>query len=394
MKCYVWITSKDIPQRCGRDLTYHVVLAKSECGVPPEQVCDSVVWVLRQEAGKRVIHAKMHVSAVEILLEGPQVGCVVLQGDIDRSFYYEPETGDRGTWAFDYEAGLASLSEDHLSEVSNETAQALQRHVADAVGLRFNPPTLPNFDLAPDTLGSIDTIVPTLIRCLKRKVSVGDLHKHARHPYGWSVYESIAFFRLLELGYDDLTATAAVEEYASRRMEEFRTKQAPAIDLAFREIVPSAVVARSLMATAPSATDWITALAKADMAEKRHQEILRNTSAFLIQLGHRPLQSASVDMALPMRGGALNLVEVKSSTRDNFFNQATHGAMQLLHYRFGIEQDHRSVGKLALLIEDCEEGAIIDYVETFLSSLDIVLLLYRKAFEWPNRVPKILKLLK
>lgn len=101
-------------------------------------------------------------------------------------------------------------------------------------------------------------------------------------------------------------------------------------------------------------------MAKTQLAEYRHQEILREISLELASYGLTLRETSSVDLVVSSPG-ALSLFEVKSVTFDSVQSQFDHGVMQLLRYREAFVGWSSNID-LCLVLGMCSKRALIGAV--------------------------------
>jgi hypothetical protein len=163
----------------------------------------------------------------------------------------------------------------------------------------------------------------------------------------------------------------------------------PSVSLEFEPIVPNKILTRHFMARTEerSVTDG---LKKTEVAEKRHQEMLKDIAGYLISLGRQAFQTSSVDLALKSKTG-LSIFELKSVSAENAFSQVEKGLFQLLYYGDALRQCGYSVSESGLVIEANLSSSAVEVFKRILNDAGVTLRVYDSSKDWPDRLsPPIL----
>lgn len=158
------------------------------------------------------------------------------------------------------------------------------------------------------------------------------------------------------------------------------------VDTLFTAIRPEEVFARTFIAGQQGGS-FLGSIAKTELAEKRHQDILRAISERFLTLNVVPFESDSVDLMAAIDG--VNFIfEIKSATIDNFLSQASKGIFQLLVYSVALESESMAPVSILVIENSCsaEEGILLKSVA---SKAGIQVLFFDLATCWPTNVNDI-----
>jgi len=162
-------------------------------------------------------------------------------------------------------------------------------------------------------------------------------------------------------------------------------KLVPLIDLMLSPIVPAAIFARKYVASDKENANSKEFLKKTENAEKRHQDILRDLSVRLSELGFRPMQSASLDLFVQVFDRSFTF-EIKSSDTSNILYQAAKGLFQLGCYDEALSREGYENNHPALIVESCGSVELEVYVDTIIEGFGIPVFYYYSNEHWPRRV--------
>jgi len=162
-------------------------------------------------------------------------------------------------------------------------------------------------------------------------------------------------------------------------LELFKSQQ---VDIDFTPIDISTIYARQFVASV-GGLDMQAALAKTELAEQLHQDMLRDICSFLDLQKIIPFETNSIDLMFEKDG--LKFFEIKSTTNDNIFAQCAKGAFQLAYYNEVLKDEYESIS-FALIIHKIENLAMEASCISALKGLNITCLLYDPSNSWPSRL--------
>jgi hypothetical protein len=160
------------------------------------------------------------------------------------------------------------------------------------------------------------------------------------------------------------------------------------IDLNFEDINTKKIITRKFRAI-QGYIDIGETLIKTEDAERRHQDILRDISEYLISIGFIPKQTNSIDIAL--LGNQNNFIfEIKSISEKNILTQTSKGIIQLaLYSQFMLNAGYMNVEKILILENQSDNVKINSLIIDSLKSIGVSILLYDNDKKWPNRLSPI-----
>ena len=372
--------------------TYQLLLPHSMINSYDSQLCGNILWILKDVRNGTRVSARLHIVSTELLEDGPQVGSILIDANVDISMYYEPEDiMNKNAWTLATN-DCDTLLRGKIQLVSYFHIKRFEDIIEKSVEHRLTPPNklvLDYLDYTPKN-NDIHNYAKALARSLKKKYSVGDLYLHVRDSSELNVYDSVTIYYLRErFGCPDDTAKSCVNKLIlERENAALNIRDAtPRIDVFLRRIDPSQIFSRRFINSSNKHTGdyFVEQLRKTDQAEHRHQDILRDIVTILTRLGITSMETQSIDLAIETSCG-LALFEVKSACQYNFLEQVTKGAIQILQYRFALQQAGESVCQTGLIVDSCRCYSAEKYLSSFLNSIGIDLLLYCDEDDWPNRL--------
>lgn len=156
------------------------------------------------------------------------------------------------------------------------------------------------------------------------------------------------------------------------------------VDLEFTEIDPATIYAREFIFSNRLPFDIEAALNKTEVAEKIHQDMLRDISTYLKKNGLVPYESESVDLMIE-HNGKTKIFEIKSANDSNLLAQSARGAFQIACYLDAMSPDYESL-QGALILHKIAHAQIESIVSNALSRMGIRHLVYDPSLDWPERV--------
>lgn len=170
-------------------------------------------------------------------------------------------------------------------------------------------------------------------------------------------------------------------------IEKKQKPRKPSVDIEFAEIDPEKIYSREFLKKELGNDEMEDTLYKTEMAEKLHQEMLKDISKFLIEQKIKPYQSESIDLMYTLNG-YVNLFEIKSANANNIFSQAGKGAFQIGCYLNELSKFYKNiVSRIILLKTDNDD--LETFVKEALARLNIIVLFYDPRKSWPERVQEL-----
>jgi hypothetical protein len=124
---------------------------------------------------------------------------------------------------------------------------------------------------------------------------------------------------------------------------------------------------------------------KTNLAERRHQEMLRSLVLYLKEHGYTPQGSSSIDLAVELNT-EVHLFEIKSATEDNHKVQALKGCGQLTEYAYFFTQQSTKVVRRHLILETPEDAiADVEILKSISHLMGVHLIEFHFGLPWPNK---------
>lgn len=168
-----------------------------------------------------------------------------------------------------------------------------------------------------------------------------------------------------------------------------RFSREKSVDLNFTEIDPLTIYAREFVPSAGYIRDLEIGLQKTETAEKQHQDMLRDISTYLQELGISAYQSTSIDLMIRLNDH-IQIFEIKSSNVSNIVAQATKGAFQLACYLNAMVDDFGTLSA-TLILHKVEDPSLERFVHNALDRLGVSYLTYDPEKKWPHKVEGLIE---
>jgi hypothetical protein len=124
---------------------------------------------------------------------------------------------------------------------------------------------------------------------------------------------------------------------------------------------------------------------KTNLAEKRHNMMLRSLAQHLKEKGHTPLGSSSIDLAVEL-DSEIHLFEIKSATEDNYKVQALKGCGQVTEYAHIFALQATKAVRRHLILETPENALVdVDTMTSICFLMGVQLIDFNFGQSWPTR---------
>lgn len=375
----------------------YFALAK-ETHVDPADLIGRRLWMIA-DAGSEVdvLFAHVVVETVSVVEEGFYKGDYVLSNNRLSSFRILPVDPDRRRrWVLP-----AADERIGISICPLETEERITSLIRANTTYSITPPRAAVVSAVPNVSPRVkpQAVAREVYRAVLAKFALGDLDVWVAHkdttPFG-----AVAIRKCQEIGVDErvVESILRIDENLKTAMSisgdrgaEAGSAEAPFVDTSLSIVDPEKVVARRFIKR-PVAGDGVERQRKTQMAEIRHQAMIKDLSVFLLSKGITPLQSRSVDLACrPFEDIAV--LEIKTAEPGNFLDQAEQGIVQLLRYGLAFEDEGIAVGAKCIVIEAAAGIDAIEYVRRIAAKTGAEILLYDGRVAWPDRVPGFLSLI-
>ena len=395
MSDLVWVLDVERGLSFGRaGVSGSYILPKNEIDFEPKSIAGQRLWiVLRRQEDRLLLLVK--VKKLERIIDGYHSG----------DYWISPDMAGSIKLASDYMGAaryVATSTRDFalgLSQLPQETSDALSALIKNSIQTKLLPPDK-------SSLAKVDLqLLPSNDRRLAQ-VALRAVVSHLTLEQVWAngtgdrlgAFSNYACALLAEkLGakpsigvvrdlkfFDPVSVIFAEERPTSERSERHCNYLAPSVDTEFSEIEPEKIYAREFISSSVKLTNTEDSLKKTEHAEKIHQTMLKDISAYLITKGIKPYESGSIDL-LYRTNERLNLIEIKSANIDNILSQSSKGAFQLACYLNELSKDYHNLSA-RLVLHVTQSPELQNYAVDALIKLGIEVLFYDPSKSWPNRI--------
>ena len=366
--------------------------------VSPMDLSGAETWIVLRSKKGDVPFASIYVSKVEQFEEGFNQGDYLLTIDQSRSFRListlEEAGGRHSKLVSGFALGVSQIDPATASDVRDE---AMGRIV---VNLRTPPTAMLEKLGEPPAKGMVAQKARRLIANVSSRFSLEDVWA-SKSPAQLSPFAYFAYLRVLQrqglaeadalsaaLILQDPTATTPHVDKQSLRDDAIgrvRADSLPLVDVDLFPICIEQIYAREFLAREKASIDVGEMLKNVEVAEKTHQDILRDIARYLQLLKHIPMQSESIDLSVETLAGYV-IFEIKSAHTDNILAQVAKGIFQLTCYKDALINEGKKIKTTVLIVQTIGNEALQDYVTKMAAYSNINVLFYEFSLMWPHKV--------
>ena len=366
----------------------------------PADVIGRKIVLLKAVGANVFIFGIIEVEAVAEILDGAWEGDFVVYSNRKSSIRILPfDSGENMRW---------KIEQNNLNFgivlPTNHSLTILQALFDKNRRYSFSPKLIkPAFDSLPKKHLELGAMAEIIFEFSLRTIPFGDVEfSSPKNPI--SSYATFTIDLLTTKGYDTAKINSVVltldeklngildilksNSEEKNDVEYFETQEI-LVDVGFREIEADKIFARCFFTTNKT-IDLGYLKDKTEIAEARHQAILKDIVIYLSGKSYYPLDSRSIDFAIKIENTGLYLFEIKTSTISNIVRQAEHGIIQLLRYKLATIRNGWNVLGCGLIIENNGSPAIQNYIQELSQSVNIKLFYYNSQVKWPERIPGII----
>ncbi|MBR0197134.1 MAG: hypothetical protein IJQ34_03280 [Kiritimatiellae bacterium] len=290
----------------------------------------------------------------------------------------------------EFSIGLSSISNSIAAELDKQIkakTQRLIKHFSEREYLRITPPINQCSALFADKV---------LLREIASRFCVSELwgSQRVQNPIAHLAIEYLKRHPnfVSNGGIDDVVKRLATVPLitpvsfltANEPTDAHSNNAIPEVDLSLVPINPNEIKIRRFVARR-KAIPIDEMLQKTEAAEKRHQEMLKDISSYLLKNGKKVFQSESIDMAIKCEAG-LFVFELKSIACNNAFSQIAKGFFQVLYYSDALMQCGVPIFGKGLIVESNLTEEMADVFSRILGNIGISLYFYNSSHPWPDRI--------
>lgn len=396
MPDFAWIIQVEKPSLLGqRGISPSYIVPHRQMNSHEKSLGGNLIWMIMRTHEDRCIGV-LGVKQIERFSEGYHSGDFLITCDSASSV--------RLSSAFDRAKPylVENLQElgPGIHEIPAETTRRIRSSISNSIPVRLTVPPesmLRNIELEHVSKGSVSLLKTALSR-IAREFSLDQIWASGAGAK-LGPYANFAQSLLDVKGYGALNAeavaflkeadplSALLKQRAGNKNAEPGTT-GRSVDLDFTEIDPANVYAREFIYHGDVSLDLENAIRKTETAEKLHQSMLRDISAYLKKNSITPFESGSVDLMIE-HSGKTRIFEIKSATNSNIMAQAAKGAFQIACYVNAMSGSHHPLCA-AIIIHKIEDESLEQLTREALEILGVTYLVYDPGNEWPHRVEHLL----
>ena len=404
MKSYCWILDGALFEFVKGDggVSENYIIPQSHLNaIDPKEICGADIFVFFRTKTQELLFAVFRINKIEEFEDGSNRGDFLAKVNLSRSYRLISEISSSNAISVDL-----SDKPFGLTELNKEFINSMNSSISRKVIVTFKAPSVSviNSIKFPKLRGNLANRAKQILEAVVKQSTLEVVS--VRHGLGMGPFSNVAiekFFQvfgksapneLLSL-ISDFDPINNLQNYREKKISEHGgEKQAciPAVDTAITEINLSKIFARKFIASADLQADFSNSLLKTELAEKIHQDILRDICEFLKTNGLIPLGSESIDLCLAC-DSKIALFEIKSANEENYISQFSKGLMQSLIYKDALEEDGLKVEMAYVIIQKVKGAALEQLMNKLASSLPVKILLYDSTKNWPDRVPNLVELI-
>lgn len=400
MANFVWIIPRDKEEALGaHGVASSYLVPRNLWKQEAFALEHATVWVvLRGEAYRLAL--VIRVRAADRILDGYHKDDVLLTTDICESIKLGSNYGNLTAFDLDF----SEVMQEGLLEIPDDLAIHFSKVMEKNLFVRLVPPT--NRSLSEIKIDLLPKKPAMLVRALYQAItsslnlkdiwSDGKNKEYRSKPFA-SVLRAYVQAQLPQIDYK------GIEEEVLKRDPFFNLTDSNVaardvsqenlnsgffrFDDLFRPIIPELIYARAFSPGEVSRLDFHASIKKTEAAERKHQEILKDVSKYLLWQNIRVFQSASIDLAY-CSSGTLNILEIKTAHPENAASQAAKGIFQLAAYMNALDSSFAKISPILLIEKTYRESLDVFLCQTA-ASLGIKTLFYDARLGWPDRVKEL-----
>ena len=401
MPDFIWILSRDKAASLGEvGVASSYILPRADVGESASELMGNVIWVLLRGENDRLALV-IKVQGIYRILDGYHKDDFMIHPDLQKSL----KIGSLYNQLASYVTDVSTSAREGISAIAQNDIEKLSRLLKTNIAVRLMPPSkkiISNF-IVENPSRDHNLLARMVTQIAVSSFNFVDIFSDGRHKkYRLAPFASIAkaymktnfpSINFLEID-DQLVCSDPYASILNRKFEREVTTnmavacaQAPRVDAIFMTIDPDKIFAREFTASCVAPFNPLDRIKKTEVAEKRHQEILRDISRFLLGEGIQSFQSESVDLAYNL-SGKLYVFEIKTANLENAISQASKGAFQLACYKNALISHYGPI-VISLLLEDTGSTNVNEFIFETLQTLGICAYFYNGALAWPHRVANL-----
>ena len=346
-----------------------------------QELSDGFLWLIFDFGVEKLLFARIFVVGVEVEKSAVSDGIVLFGDPAFSEYYYSADSSTNINCP-----ELSASDSSRVAMLNSIDVGKIEASVNGSVRYVYKVPSSvlasESQDLDPNK-GNARNLVELESRFRKAWL-FQDIPVTNNHPKEWTPYLSLAVAVLEALslpGDTEIREAAILIQRSSRMGFDFDFSRIDAKDLRVRTF--------AVPGTSPNTVE---VLAKLQMAETRHQEILRDLAIFMTSSSLVPEQSNSIDLLIET-SDKIVICEIKSSSDSNAGSQCRKAIAQLVEYRYFMSTITSKAILPVLIIEESGNSILLDSYKSIMESVGIRLFSYQRNIQWPLRCYDFVELL-
>jgi hypothetical protein len=394
MSDFVWIVPSERLSSLGNNgISSSYIIPQGQMNGQESRLCGKRLWIVLRGTEDRCV-AVASIKGVERFREGYHENDFLVSCDTTASFRISTSFENARPYALhdfrDQGLGMHDAPEKAVNRLKGAVSKTVQVKLAapaDATLKRANFDALPKGGerLAKAALSQITQALPLdQVWASGTGDKFGPFSNFASQLLFLNGFDARQVSPFLKVNDPVSLLTEATGNAASSKLEFSGRAVEKGVDLDFTKIDPENIYAREFILSEGFLPDLASALSKTEAAEKLHQDMLRDISAYLKENGISPYESASIDLMITLNGQT-RIFEIKSSTPANIVAQSAKGAFQMACYVNAMAADYEPLDA-ALILHKIEDTNLEKFVHDALTRLNVKHLTYNPRAKWPERV--------
>lgn len=392
---YIWVIeyAKQLPINIGRITNAYVVNANED--IKSNNLTGSYLYIILRNTSTRkdFLYGRVIVKKIEEIIEEGYQGCLLLtvnfvgsiitSNSIDTLKSYETTSLTNGYKGIRIVSGI---EESLLKIIKGKIKQKLNKpNVSEISKFAKKLKNTNNSVLARKILSLISSKFPL-------SSLWGSLHE--RNPYAYFALK-VCSDSGITISDDLLSSIRNISNYffdSSAYLNSKEERGASIVDTEFQPIDVDRIYARRFLAS-ESQFNACDVMSKTELAEKRHQNILKGLSKMFYSKNIVPMETTSIDLAIFINKTPI-IVEIKTITDKNIISQVSKGVFQLASYSFALMNEFNVQPIRILLLDTSKDLPISQYVASVNASMEVYTYFLNKEvgfdgfFEFINTLQK------
>lgn len=369
---YIWIIeyTKQLPINIGHIANAYVANAKD--GIDSNNLAGSCIYIILRNTSTRrdFLYGRIIVRKVEKIVEEGYRDCFLLSVNFIGSII----TSNSIDTLTNYETTSLTNGYKGICIISGVEEQLL-KIIKHKIKRKINTPNVSEISklLSVFKRTNNNILARKVLSLISSKFQLSSLwgSQNESNPYA-----NFALKACSDSGItlsDDLSISIRnISEYffdSSASLHSKSERNASIVDTEFQPIDVNSIYARRFLAS-ESQFNAYDIMAKTELAEKRHQNILKELSNMFYSKNIVPMQTSSIDLAVFIDGTPI-IVEIKTITEKNIISQVSKGIFQLASYSLALTNEFNAQPIRILFLDTFKNLPMSQYIETVNTSMGI-----------------------